>query len=285
MRSKAISASVFVALLTTVGIHAKAAGRIVLPETAITHGDSIRVSDLLPPDATAEIRVRASAIALGNSPLPGAHRTFERLQIENALRHAPELREALIVPEQVDVTRWSQPLTREQIRTILQGSERAGGNSVLKDLSTDQIEMSTPVLLTEESARPAILQIDPVGPLADMHVRLWIPSEPKIPAFWVTIHSKGDGWAATHSDVSPAAIDNRDQFIHTSQEALSAPPVALKSGESVQLVAFSAGMRITSPAITLGIGGMGQQIRVRIPATGKILLVRVIGPRTVQFEY
>jgi hypothetical protein len=118
-----------------------------------------------------------------------------------------------------------------------------------------------------------------------MHVRLWIPSEPKIPAFWVTIHPKADRWTASNSAVSPAAMENDDRRAEPVPAVVSTEPVSLKSGESVQLVAVSAGMRITSPAITLGVGGIGQQIRVRIPATGKILSVKVIGPRAVQFEY
>jgi hypothetical protein len=264
---------------------ANAAERTVLRENAITHGDSIRMSDLLPPGATEEIRARANSIALGNSPLPGAHRTFDRFQIENALRAAPELQAALLIPEQIDVMRWSRPLGREQIRIALQGSARASTDSILKDLALDQIEMPSAVLLTEEVARVAVLQIEPSDPGSDVHARLWIPSEPKVPAFWITVHRKNEYRNPSGSTGASAPFENDAPKNAQLPASYQDSPVSLKSGESVELFALAAGMRITSPAITLGIGGIGQQIRVRIPATGKIVMATVIGPRTVELKY
>jgi hypothetical protein len=282
---KFISVCTFFALLSSGWFPVRAAERTVLRENAITHGDSIHISDLLPLGVSEEIRARAGGVALGNSPLPGAHRIFARFQIENALRNSPELRFALIVPEEVDVTRWSRPLSREQIRTVLQGTERASANGLLKDMNLDQIEMPAAVLLTEDAARVAILQIEQPTASSEMHARMWIASEPKIPAFWITVHRKGEYSSGSDSSVMPSAIENAGSKTVQAPAPNLAPPVSLKSGEAVELVALSAGMRITSPAITVGSGGVGQQIRVRIPATGKIVMTTVVGPRTVQLKY
>ena len=284
MRYKIIFASVAWLFALSVSPRANAGERTTLRESAIAYGDSVHVSDLLPSGAPEKIRARANEVALGNSPLPGAHRTFERLQIENALRNAPDLQAALIVPDEVDVTRWSRPLSREQIRAALVGSERAGADSMMKEMNLDQIEMSAAVLVTEEAARVAVLQIERSSLGSEVHARLWVPSEPKVPAFWVTVRRQSEHRAAPEPTTAPVIEDmalRTDQPRTTYVDAR----VSVKSGESVELVAVAAGMRITSPAIALGMGGVGEQVRVRIPATGKIVMTTVVGPRMVQLKY
>lgn len=281
--------AIFVLLVSalTIGANSPLLGAewTTLRETAIIHTDSIHVSDLLSPEASAEIRARTKRIGLGNSPAPGAHRTIERFQIEHALLGAPEISRSIIIPAEVNVVRWSQPVTREQVRKALQAWKPGSANPALGDLTIDEIEIPSRVLLTEPDARLTVVQLEPSATGTALRARMSVRSEPRVLPFWITVHAKDESFSPLEFGPS-LPIENA-----TTHEKKEAPPTdsdpatAVRSGAKVQLVALAAGLRIATPAIALEIGEVGQKIRVRTVPTGKIVLATVITPQLVQLNY
>ncbi len=242
--------------------------RTALRETVVTHGDSVYLSDLLPRGASDELRAQMALFMLGNSPLPGSHRKFEKYEILRTLRGAPELLAQLIVPEAVDVTRWSQALGREQIRAALVRRKVAGLEQFGQGIAVQQIEAPGEVLVTDPSAHLEILRVVEAG--ASAKVRMWIPAEPKVPAFWITVHRPGDLVSAARA--IPVNAEAPDSFgSAVLPVATEKPADAVKQGDKLELVFLAAGMRISTPAQTLEAGKVGQRVRVRSLATGKVM--------------
>jgi hypothetical protein len=267
-----VSILVTVALALSSLLLVSAAGaveRTALRETVVTHGDSVFLSDLLPRGASEEMRARTAAFALGNSPLPGTHRRFERHEILRTLRGSPELAAQLIVPEAVDVMRWSQVLGREQIRTALAGRKIAGLESFGPEISVEQIEGPEEVRVTDAAAHLEVLKVVEAG--ASAKVRMWIPAEPKVPAFWITVHRAGDLVSAAKTGlVNGEPVDSSGVGAARPAAGVIATD-AVKKGDKLELVFFATGMRITTPAQTLEVAKVGQKVRVRSLATGKVM--------------
>ncbi len=261
---------------------ARAVERTTLRENVVTHGDSVYLSDLLPRSASEELRTRTAPFTLGNSPLPGSHRRFERYEIVRTLRGSPELLAQLVVPDEVDVTRWSQPLGREQIRQALAGQGSAGLASWSREMSLDQIEAPGEVLVTDPAARLEVLRVEDAGG-PNFQVRMWIPSEPKVLAFWITVHRHA-GPDAVARHVEPA-VEARDVAESIARPASTSDPAdTVKQGSRLELVFFATGMRIMTPALTLDVGRVGQKIRVRSLATGKVLRATLVSAELAELE-
>lgn len=82
---------------------------VQLLSEASAHGENILLSDLLPPDANAQLCARAGQTTLGRSPQPGSFRVFSREQLQRKIGSQFELN----IPEQVIVRRLDQGRTSE----------------------------------------------------------------------------------------------------------------------------------------------------------------------------
>jgi hypothetical protein len=299
-------------LLTPATLVANPPVCVALNQIVVTHHESITISDLLPPNASEEIRARAVALALGEAPLPGGHRTFARAQIERALRGAPDLRNAFTIPSSVEVTRWSRLLTREEVLVAIIEALRSNQLPVPAPLLSRDLIFSTNVVVTEETPRLRVTRIEPSPDGAGTHVRLRTSSEPRTPSFWVTFPQSLDVSAfaevpeqlpvlATRRDIQGGPKRQPTPRRDVQSLAQSGPldlhgsghihdsaprsPRLVRPGQRVELIVQSQGMRLSVNATSLEIGSLGQKVRVRNSDTGKVLAGTVVAAQTIEAEF
>ena len=307
-------------LLLASGVAAQVPGRVALRATAVTREEVVSISDLLPAEAPEGMRARAKAITLGDAPLPGAHRTFERALILRSLLAAPELRSTLEIPPAVDVTRWSRPLTGDEvanaIRLSLKGNDLTGADG----LSARDVTIDSSIAVTGDPPKLKVTRIEPVPGGTGSRVHLWIASQPRVPPFWVQLDREVDEISRAVAVSSDAASRTPVRDSNRTREprpvSINDPPpsaragditgwrarsesrvrgmrppgsldpvVLIKAGVPVELVVERSGMRIMTAAIPLSVGRKGDQIRVRSELTGKVLVGTVVGAQTVEVNY
>ncbi|MGA8220402.1 MAG: flagella basal body P-ring formation protein FlgA [Candidatus Acidiferrales bacterium] len=280
-----------VLVLAPATLAAELASRVALSPALVAHSESIRISDLLPPDAPENVRARATRLTLGEAPLPGSHRTFARAQVERALRASPELRNAFLIPPSIEVTRWSRSLTREEVLEAIVEALRSNQLAVPSSLLSRDLVFSSSVAVTEDAPRLRVTRIEPSPDGVATHVRLSTPSEPHTPSFWVTLlRNIGAGESVVAPDLAPAeprSLSAPLEVRYTASRPTSAPkPVPLvRVGDRVELILQAQGMRLSARATALEIGSLGQKVRVRNSDTGKILSGTIVAAHTIEAEF
>lgn len=162
--------------------------RIALKDAAEVRGATIRLSDLLSQDAPDDIRNRAKLVSLGESPLPGSHRTIARSELRQALRKLPSLRGSLDFPARVEITRWSRPLTSQDVLGAISDALRSNRLTASEPLTAQNIAIGSPVEVSDIAPALRVTRIELAFDGSSTHVRLLVASEPRIPPFWVKIH-------------------------------------------------------------------------------------------------
>ncbi len=289
--SRAILLVALLAMLAQITPGALAGQRVRVAQSVIVRGDVVSVADLLPEDAAAPLRALAAGVVLGDSPAPGARRTFRNAELESALRGAPELRAALEIPDAIEVTRWSRPLSPAEILDALSAAINADQLSGAGPLRRADLGAIPAVLVTEDAPKIEITRIEPGRSGAQTRMRMWIPSEPRVSPFWISVHrvlmANPDVSQRAPSGGSPLQQRSAGKDSIATSAATDSPQsaVLVRSGERVQLVMLSTGMRITTSATALERGYQGQQIRVRSVLGSKLLVATVVSAQLVEVRY
>ena len=133
------------------------------------------------------VRVRLERIKLGAAPLPGSHRVLDRRDIAQALAVAPDLRSSIEIPESVDVIRWSRQVTAGELIAPIAQSLRSNHFQGEEGLAERDLSLSRAIVVTEDNPKFEVTRIEPALRGEATRLRLWIPSEPRISPFWVTL--------------------------------------------------------------------------------------------------
>ncbi len=317
--SPVAAAAALAGLLTFQVGSALARDRVTLKSLVVTHEDVVTMSDLLPEGVPDSVHAGLHEIKLGVAPLPGAHRIFRRSEILHRVAAVPAA-PLLVIPETVDVTRWSRQVTTRDLLAPILEAVRAnhfeGGDS----LSVKNLSLSSPVFATEGAPQFQVTRIDSM-PQGTTRVHVLITSEPRVPPFWVALDraikpqsstgideetarqaavsvadrskeheytsSSGanDSGSAAASRELTAPRQRREAAIQSHQRSSSNNPILVKAGQPVQLVVQGDGMRIATTAIPLALGREGDRIRVHTILSGKILTATVVAPQTVEVDY
>jgi hypothetical protein len=294
---KAMRAMLLVACLHMLGVittFAQTSGRVGLERAVVVRGDVISIADLLPEDTPAELRARAAGVVVGDSPAPGARRTLHKVDLENALRGAPELNAGLDIPDAIEVTHWSRPVSRAEILDAVNAAISAGQLSAEGPVTLADFGAIREIFVTEDAPRIEITRIEPGLGGGESRIRLWVPSEPRVSPFWVTVHrllTSNPGTAKRASSQEGAAKERGVEWPASAGDAAGAgasatgSAVLIRSGQRVQLLMVSTGMRISTSATALERGRQGQQIRVRSVMGSKLLVATVVSAQVVEVRY
>ncbi len=294
--------------------------RIALRSEVLARTEVVRLSDLLPASAVGPIRWRLQEIAIGAAPAPGAHRVFQRVKILQSLHSSPELLAALEIPDAIDVTRWSRPVTRDELLVPIVQCLRANRFSGGDSLSIQDLFLSSAVLATEAAPKFEVTSVD-AAPKGVTRVHILMVSEPRVPPFWVIIdrdirspsrppEQDAEGCATgvqchpermagavvkpfslrspgrrRSFETSPSRLQPENASLPSSRWPSIKSPILVKAGEPVQLFVQAAGMRIATTAIPLALGREGDRIRVHAALNGKILVATVVARQTVEVDY
>jgi hypothetical protein len=275
--------------------------RVLLVGEATVRQPQLSLADVLPVAAPDGLRARAAQISLGDSPMPGEHRVLDQKFVSHALDKFPELREKLAIPSRIDVTRWSRSISSEDLVEPVAKALASADLARSDAPSASDINLLSPVIATEAHVEARVLRIEMGEGAKVARVRMWIPSEPRIPPFWACVRigktatlpqaiwvsaSKASPQPAAPTMPPARAARSTIIFDKFGQAAESkTPPVLVPTGKPVELIVDVGGMRITSRAVSLEVGRAGDNVRVRVEPAGKILVGKVVASETVEVSY
>jgi hypothetical protein len=218
-----------------------------------------------------------------------AQATARHSELQNSLRKAPQLSAAVTVSAAVDLAHPTRVLSRAEILAALATSTSANQFSGLQSLRMEDIISAPAILVAEEKPRLEITRIEPDLNGTATRMRLWIPSEPRIPPFWIMLRRAMVAQPAAPASgavLRTAALDiPATSAAKTPVTARLDQVVLISKGTPVQLVMQAIGIRITAPGTALEAGREGQKIRVRSEFAGKVVVGTVLNAQTVGLDY
>jgi hypothetical protein len=242
----------------------------VLLQLASVSRESIRLSDLLPPQASARMRQAGEKIELGKTPQCHTARIFEPSEIEKRTATWPELK-GMSVPGPVSVERACFPIRREEVERAIsefpRGKEIALGEPFLRWSETMYASLEKPALEVEQALA------DPVQPA--LQIRLRCVERAACSSFLVSVATTGGAHlsSARYTSVAPATTAARQR-----QKGAT----LVESGQRVILVFEDPPMRMQLPVICLQRGGLGEQVRAMDPASHRVFRAEVTGAGTLR---
>ena len=266
---------------------------VTLLDEAALKTKSLLLSDLLPLDASAELRSASSKVALGSTPAPGSVRRMSREEVEHALLDEPALLAEIAIPKFIDVRRSCRQLTTSEVTAAVSSVLESGTPA---DLAGSRIELATPVYVTQDDPGLEVSEIEFDALHQVTRFRLSISKEPGHLPFFVTVPGRFNGKlrAGNLGEAKTGRASAKQSSASTfpgstmkpeRDQAAQAPPsrneraeLMVKAGAETRLVIQGADYRLTSTVIPLQSGTLGQQIRVRDPVTRKLLTAQVVGP-------
>ena len=280
-----IARSVILTTGLTVSAFANAARRVALTPWAVAHAGKVSSCDLLPARTPANLQDRMAGFVADLPPVSCTQSTARHSQrhfaltfaAQHSLSNAPQLSAAVTLASATDLAHPSRVLSRGEILAALAASAAVNQFSGLQSLRVEDIVSAPDIFVVEAAPQIEITSIEPDLKGTATRARLWIPSEPRIPPFWVTLRRA----IAPPASVAPnaAAIATAPRSVALSQGVLIA------RGKPVQLLLQGTGIRISATGTALEAGREGQRIRVRSDFAGKVVLATVLNAETVELEY
>ena len=94
--------------------------RVQIHSAVQVEGETVKLSDLLPPDAPGGLGEICRQVILGDAPLAASQRVISRVQIEQQLREFPSTLQQLEIPDRVIVTRKRRRLSSTEILAAIE---------------------------------------------------------------------------------------------------------------------------------------------------------------------
>ena len=244
----------------------------------------VSLSDLLPPEASAELRSAGSEVSLGGAPEPGSVRQITRAEIESALADKAGILEAIAAPDHITVQRASRRLSTAQIMTVI--ASILGPGQSAEGLGPGVL-LQTPVFYTGDDPGLQITQVEFDALHEITRLRIWTSKEPENLPFYVTVRGRPQADiqlldrknAAHHAAADrPGSNGSSDDRIAAPASVKHRPPQLVKNGVETQLIIEGPDYRISSTVVPLQSGALGDQVRARDPVTRKVVTAQVVAP-------
>jgi hypothetical protein len=241
----------------------------VLLQAASVSRDDIRLSDLLPPNASTRTRQAGEKIELGKTPQCHTARVFEPSEIEKRITSWPAL-QGISVPGPVSVERACFPVRREEVEHAIFEFARSKQITLaepsLRWAGTIYASQQNPILEVEQ-ALP-----DPLQPA--LQIRLRCVKRAVCSSFLVTVPttSRSHPPSAQHAPVVSAANAARPSQNGTA---------LVESGQRVMLVFEDPPLRMQLPVTCLQRGALGEQVRAMDPSSHRVFRAEVTGVGTL----
>jgi flagella basal body P-ring formation protein FlgA len=293
---------------------ARASRVSLLPQVEV-RGNSIFLSDLLPPDVPAPVRASAQGILIGLAPQPGSTRILDGSKIADLIGGASAVGE-IDIPRQIVVRRFCRVITREEVVAAIRNALKHSGLPE-PDLQPDDLRVFPSVTVSSNDARPQVHRIDFDETLNQARFLL---SERGALPFLVTAQFRDSSLiqAATRESVPSQTLtadvvhsktaDLREAPASLSQALAAATdadqsrmvrlisgalvnatlvqgPTLVQAGKAATLFLNSGTMQMLLDVTTIDRGSLHQTVRVRLPGTGKVLRAEVVGERRLEATF
>lgn len=242
--------------------------RVRLPAEVFVEAETLRLSDLLPDYAGAQLPAAAQAVSLGRAPQAGSVRVFTESQLRQAITRLPLGAADIDVAGPVVVRRRVWPLDAQTIRQALAASR------FTHRLDLSQAKITLPPGFATVTPHPQVEvsvllpSSDHLGFLARMRCR----ERAACQSFVVEI-----AWNATTGGIHSSEISLASRNSAPPALMSAAGPVLVEPGRLAWLVIENDGLKITQPMMPLRRARLGEVVRVRDPFSHRSLLAEVSG--------
>jgi hypothetical protein len=249
-------------------------GKTVLRSETQSGGDSILLANLLPENASQELRRLVGNISLGISPQPGTTRRLPRSTVLSIIQTSGLEADAFKVPEAIDIRRVGRTLTREEVFSTIQTFLAANPLAAVPAFGPEDIRFESSISVSETITRLHVTQFAFDRLLGQMRFRLCSRAKPLILPFYVTVNvptSRG-GVRDASFPLGPMA-------------ELPSAIVLVDPRRTAQLRLHSANSEATIQVQPLVPGHLGEIIPVRLLASRKTLKARVVGRGSLDISF
>jgi hypothetical protein len=269
------------------GVSAQAARlpRIELLRAASVSGTRVLLSDLLPASAPESLRALAAGISLGAAPQAGNARVLERDAVERDASASPAVLSEVSVPERVVVSRDVRPITLSEVFTAIRRVLMRNGMPSAGALRPEDLLLESQILVRPGDAGLQVMRIDFDRGLRRARFLLWPSHDPHVLPFYVTTRFEA-GLPLTPIQLGPQISRNgNDSAAVYTRDRSEMENVLVAQGERATLTLQSAAVRIFADVVSLGNGTLGQQVRVRLLDSGKVLNAQVDGKSRLEATF
>jgi hypothetical protein len=249
--------------------------RVQIHPAAQVEGETVKLSDFLPPDAPRGLGEICRQVVLGAAPLAASRRVISRLQIEQQLRQFPSTLRQLEIPDQVIVTRKRRRLSSAEILTAIEAFVGNGESEGFRKPDLKGVKLEAPVFVTKTDPGLEVRRIDPDPVQGKTRLLLWASKEPQMLPFYVTIMGLLGGRAPR------VTVDK----VKPTPQTSSSSSVLVAVGQPANLIFETPTLRMTALVTPLESGVKGQIISVRNQDTQRVLKAQVVGAGLVQVQF
>lgn len=224
--------------------------------------ESIKLSDLLPPDADPLVRSAANHVSFGRGPEPGSVRVFTleelQAQIEGKVR--------VDLPHQVVIRGAGFPVSRKRVQDAAQ--------SLLGEVDWSQARIVIPTgfATRKRDMELRATRIRPGSNPRNVMMRLECRERRDCAPFWADVTFSAPEEARLRSRPGVPIVKQLD----------SRPPALVRPGHSAVLLCNNAKLRMSMRVLPLKRAGLGDAVQVFDPVTRHRFLARVSGPDLVE---
>ena len=281
---------------TCSGVAQAASARISLLRETVVDKGSIYLSDLLPKSAPSTVLLLAREIVVGQSPRPGSIRVLTSDAVSRILGDDEELLDEIQVPERIVVRRAGRLITKEEVTKAIQATLLHNKEFSKLTVTTANVRFAAAVLVSAENADLQVTRIEVDHALQQLNFWLVSGADPAILPFLVMVRPQGASSVLAGLEEDPSAQDSgaenkpgslesiffRRHFSHANQKAV----VIVEPGKTAQLHLISGKTtEMFLPATALERGSLGQQIRVRLETSGRVMEAQVVGPGRLEAQF
>jgi hypothetical protein len=239
--------------------------RVRLRAEVIVQGKTLRLSDLLPDKAGAQLKAAAESLSLGPAPEIGSLRVFSAAQLSQTIAEIPVSTAEIEIPKQVVVRRIGCSLETENIARTLAHSKLTHALDFLDS------KIMLPPGFTTAIANPEF-EVTALHSSPEHHrlqASMRCRERSACGSFLVEVLN-----VPIKSVPSPEPGSER---IAEPSLSLAVGPVLVHRGRLALLVIEGNGIRITQPVMPLKAARLGEVVRVSDPVTHRVLITQVSG--------
>jgi len=282
---------------------------VTLPGEVEVRGQSIFLSDLLPPKVPAGVRVQAQGVLIGAAPQPGSTRILERNTVANLL--GSEMARELDIPQQIVVRRAGRRITREEVVAAIQTALSRNGFSD-PNLQPDDLRVFPSLMVSSADTHLEVRRMDFDDELKE--ARFVLAQRGSLPFLVTAELQRGLPVRVGEEDVPPGNKPTLDDVRFKSpvagrsttpqqsrpedsalgrssqhgspvdfvSDAQPSSVALVQPGRVATLLVSSGEMQMLLDVNPLERGALHQVVRVKLPETGKILQAKVTGERRLE---
>lgn len=235
----------------------------ILLRAANISRDTIRLSDLLLPEASNEVRRAAEQIDLGRTPQCDSVRFFEPADIEKRTLSSPALRK-LTLSGTVSVRRTCFPILRDAVQKVISEFVK----EKVKDAEALNLsaQWSDSIFALQENPVLGIAQAIPDPARAALQIRLRCVEHTVCPSFWVTVPTR----QRPHLLFTAATVHE-----------IKKDSALVESGQRVMLIIDDPPMHMQLRVTCLQRGSLGAQVRAMDTSSHRVFQAEVTGAGTL----